>query len=300
MKYVSMGSQKVSAIGLGTWQYGEPGWGWGKELEHSDALRIIHRALELGINFFDTAAVYGGGRSEEILGEALKGRRNEAIVATKVAPPLGPDRVRWAAEQSLRRLGMDNVDLYQLHAPDNGTPIGQTMDALREFIDSGQVRQVGVSNFGLSQWQRAEEALGGPVVSNQVEYHLLQRRYGDNLLPYARQEGRIVIAYSPLAQGLLSGRYGSGNIPQDLRANYGIFSSYNVRRAPAVIELLREIGQHHGATPAQVALAWLLQDPQVIVIPGARSVAQLEANVAAADLELSTEEAQRIEQATRV
>ena len=299
MKYVMMGSQKVSAVGLGTWQFGEPGWGWGRELVQEEALRIVNRALELGINFFDTAAVYGNGRSEEILGELLKGRRQEVVIATKVAPPLGPDRVRLAVERSLSRLGVSTVDLYQLHAPDSGIPIAQTMGAMRELMDAGLVRQAGVSNFGLKQWQRAEAPLGRPVISNQVEYHLLERRQGEVLLPYARQEGRIIIAYSPLAQGLLGGKYGRGNVPGDLRANYGIFSKNNLKRAPGVVDILRDVGQHHGATPAQVALAWLLREPQVMVIPGARSVEQLEANAAAADLELSPEETNRIDRATR-
>ncbi len=298
MKYVTMGAQKVSAIGLGTWQFGEPGWGWGTELAHEEAIRIVHRALELGINFFDTAAVYGNGRSEEILGEALGGRRHEAFIATKVAPPLRPDRVMQAARESLRRLDIESIDLYQLHAPDGSVPLPRTMRAIRRLMDEGQVQQVGVSNFDLNQWQEAEAALGRPVISNQVQYHLLDRR-PRNLLPYAHEEGRIVIAYSPLAQGLLGGKYGPGNVPQDLRANFGIFNDDNLRRAPGVVETLRQVGEHYGVTPAQVALAWLLLDPQVIVIPGARSIAQLEANAAAADLRLTPGDAMRIEEATR-
>ena len=298
MKYVTMGAQKVSAIGLGTWQFGEAGWGWGTELDQKEAIRIVHRALELGINFFDTAAVYGNGRSEEILGEALRGRRHEAIIATKVAPPLRPDRVMRAGRESLRRLDIESIDLYQLHAPDGSVPLARTMRAIRALMDAGQVQQVGVSNFDLNQWQEAEAALGRPIVSNQVQYHLLDR-WARNLLPYAHQEGRIVIAYSPLAQGLLGGKYGPGNVPQDLRANFGIFNDDNLRRAPGVVETLRQVGEHYGVTPAQVALAWLLLDPQVIVIPGARSVAQLEANAAAADLRLTPGDALRIEEATR-
>ena len=298
MKYVMMGTQQVSAIGLGTWQFGEAGWGWGTELDHDEAIRIVHRALELGINFFDTAEVYGNGRSEEILGEALRGRRHEAIIATKVAPPLRPDRVMQAARESLRRLDIESIDLYQLHAPDRGVPLARTMRAIRRLMDDGQVQQVGVSNFDLNQWQEAEAALGSPVVSNQVQYHLLDRR-PRNLLPHAHEEGRIVIAFSPLAQGLLGGKYGPGNVPQDLRANFGIFNDDNLRRAPAVVATLRQVGEHYGVTPAQVALAWLLLDPQVIVIPGARSVAQLEANAAAADLRLTPGDALRIEEATR-
>ena len=298
MKYVTMGAQKVSAIGLGTWQFGEAGWGWGTELDHEEAIRIVHRALELGINFFDTAAVYGNGRSEEILGEALRGRRHEAVIATKVAPPLRPDRVMQAGRDSLRRLDIESIDLYQLHAPDPSVPLPRTMRAIRALMDAGQVQQVGVSNFDLEEWEEAETALGRPIVSNQVQYHLLDR-WARNLLPYAHEEGRIVIAYSPLAQGLLGGKYGPGNVPQDLRANYGVFNQDNLRRAPGVVETLRQVGEHYGVTPAQVALAWLLLDPQVIVIPGARSVAQLEANAAAADLHLTPGDTLRIEEATR-
>ena len=300
MKYLAMGSKQVSVIGLGTWQFGERGWGWGQDYDNREIERIIDRALELGINFFDTAAVYGNGRSEGILGKALRGRRQEAVIATKVAPPLGPDYVKRAAEESLRRLGIEEVDLYQLHAPDSRMPISETMHAMRQLMDAGQVHQVGVSNFGLEQWEEAEAALGRPVISNQVQYHLLERRHGGSLLPYAHDNERIVIAYSPLAQGLLGGKYGPGKVPQDLRANFGIFNMDNLQRAPAVLEVISEVGRHHGATPAQVALAWLLLDRQVMVIPGARSVAQLEANAAAADLQLTPEDAIRIEQATKV
>ncbi len=151
MKYFTMGAQKVSAIGLGTWQFGEAGWGWGTELGHEEAIRIVHRALESGINFFDTAAVYGNGRSEEILGEALEGRRHEAIIATKVAPPLRPDQVIQAGKENLRRLDVESIDLYQLHAPDPSVPLPRTMRAIRALMDAGQVQQVGVSNFDLNQ-----------------------------------------------------------------------------------------------------------------------------------------------------
>ena len=295
-----MGSKQVSTIGLGTWQFGERGWGWGQDFDNREIERIIDRALELGINFFDTAAVYGNGRSEGILGKALQGRREKAVIATKVAPPLGPDQVKRAAEESFKRLRVEEVDLYQLHAPDSRMPISTTMRAVRQLMDAGQVHQVGVSNFSLEQWEEAESALGRPVISNQVQYHLLERRQGRSLLPYAHEQERIVIAYSPLAQGLLGGKYGAGNIPQDLRASFGIFNRDSLNRAPAILEVLSDVGSHYGATPAQVALAWLLLDRQVMVIPGARSVAQLEANAAAADLQLTPGDAMRIEQATRV
>ncbi len=299
MRYAKLGPRDVSVIGLGTWQFGEPGWGWGSELDQQEASRIVKRALELGVNFFDTAAVYGNGRSEEILSEVLGEDRHRVVITTKVAPPLEPGRVKWSAERSLRRLNMTSVELYQLHAPDNNVPLDRTMGALRELMESGQVRQVGVSNFGLSQWRRGEAALGSPLISNQVEYHLLERRHGESVLPHAREQGRVVIAYSPLAQGLLSGKYGQNNVPQDVRAQYGIFNRRSLRRAPDIVEALRRVGSHYDATPAQVALAWLLKDPEVVAIPGARSVAQLEANVAAADLTLSPDELYQLDQVSR-
>ena len=299
MRYIELGPREISVVGLGTWQFGEPGWGWGRELDLQGASRIVERALELGVNFFDTAAVYGNGRSEEILSEVLGEVRHRVVISTKVAPPLEPGRVKWSAQRSLRRLDLDSIELYQLHAPDNNVPLELTMGALRELMDSGQVRQVGVSNFGPLQWRRGEAALGGPLISNQVEYHLLERRYGESVLSHARKEGRGVIAYSPLAQGLLTGKYGRSNVPQDVRAHYGIFNRRSLRRAPAIVDALRDVGGHHDATPAQVALAWLLKDPEIAVIPGARSVEQLEANVAAADLTLSPDELYQLDHVSR-
>ena len=138
MKYLFMGESQVSVVGLGTWQFGEPGWGWGSELDYETAIKIVHRALELGINFFDTAEVYGSGKSEEILGEALEGSREQAFIATKVAPPLRPDRIMRSATDSLSRLKVEAIDLYQLHAPDRNVPLERTMRAIRKLLDEGR------------------------------------------------------------------------------------------------------------------------------------------------------------------
>ena len=137
MKYLMMGETKVSVVGLGTWQFGEVGWGWGSELDYEEAIKIVHRALELGVNFFDTAEVYGNGKSEEILGEALSGAREQAFIATKVAPPLRPDRIMRSANDSLQRLKIETIDLYQLHAPDRNVPLDRTMRAIRKLLDEG-------------------------------------------------------------------------------------------------------------------------------------------------------------------
>ena len=298
MKYLLMGGSQISAGGLGTWQFGEVGWGWGAELDYEEAIKIVHRALELGVNFFDTAEVYGNGKSEEILGEALSGAREQAFIATKVAPPLRPDRIMRSAMDSLQRLKIETIDLYQLHAPDKNVPLDRTMRAIRKLLDEGYIRQVGVSNFNLKQWQQAEEVLGSSIISNQVQYHLLNRQ-ARNLLPYAHETDKIITAFSPLAQGLLSGKYGFDNVPQDLRANFGIFNNDSLRRAPDILKVLNEVAEHHVATPAQVALAWLMLDSQVMVIPGARTIEQLELNAGSSELKLTPGEAMLIEQATR-
>ena len=288
MKYVQLGISQASAIGLGIWQFGSTGWGWGNDFGMSEARRIVHRALDLGINLFDAAELYGGGRSEEILGEALGNRREEALIATKVSPHhLTRMGVRNAARRSLQRLGTDRIDLYQVHFPNPLIPMSWTMRGMRELVDGGLIGQVGVSNFGLGQWQRAETVLGTAVVSNQVRHHLLARKPLNDLLPYARQQGRVIIAYSPLAQGAITGKYRPGNAPRGVRVRNTLFSNGNLRRLEPFLEVLRAVAEAHNATPAQVALAWLIHDPHVIVIPGARSVEQVESNAAAADIVLS-------------
>jgi aryl-alcohol dehydrogenase-like predicted oxidoreductase len=291
VRYVEVGGLRLSAIGLGAWQFGTTGWGWGDEFGVDEAHRIIHRALELGINVIDTAELYSNGYSEQIVGEALKGQRDQAFIATKVSPwhALGGS-VKRAAGRSLTRLDVDALDLYQVHWPNALVPSSWTMAGMRDLQLAGQVRHVGVSNYSLARWRKAEQALGSPVISNQVPYHLLRRNPEQHLLPYAQTNDRLIIAYSPLAQGILSGRYGPGNVPGGARRFNSLFTAENLRRAEPVVNVLREVGEAHSATPAQIALAWLVHQPNVVAIPGAKSVAQLEANAAAADIELSQEE----------
>ena len=291
MRYIFLGEQRVSVIGLGGVQFGSPGWGWDTDFGFAETRQVIHRALDLGVNLIDTAELYSGGYSERVVGEVVGGRRNEVLLATKVSPHhLLRGALRRAAERSLSRLGVETLDLYQVHWPNPLIPAAWTMAAMRDLQQSGRVRQVGVSNYGLAGWRRAEEALGGPIISNQVSFHLLDRSRERELLPYAQANGRVIIAYSPLAQGLLSGRYTADNLPQGIRAVYPLFTPENVRRAQPVIDVVRQVAEAHGATPAQIALAWLVHHPNVIAIPGAKSVAQVEANAAAADILLSDEE----------
>jgi aryl-alcohol dehydrogenase-like predicted oxidoreductase len=291
VRYVNVGGVRLSKVGVGTWQFGAGEWGYGTTYAEEVAPRIVQRSMELGVNLFDTAEMYAFGRSERILGRALAERRGEAFVATKLFPVLPVDPVvGWRAAGSLRRLGMETIDLYQLHWPNPVVPIGTTMAAMGRLVERGLVRHVGVSNFSLAQWQEAETALGRPVLSNQVKYSLIDRRPEHELLPWAQEHDRLIIAYSPLSQGLLSGHYDPDHLPGGVRAGNAAFLPENVRLLAPVLGTLAEVAANHDASRAQVALAWLLRRPNVVVIPGASSVGQAESNAAAADLELTDDE----------
>jgi aryl-alcohol dehydrogenase-like predicted oxidoreductase len=299
VKYVEVRGARVSAIGLGTWQFGSREWGYGKEFADTEAIAITRRALDLGINLVDTAEIYAFGASERTVGRAIEGRRDEAFLATKVFPvvPVAPI-VEQRGRASAARLGVDTIDLYQVHWPNPVVPLGTTMQGMAKLRDEGVVRHIGVSNFSLDKWREAERHLGQPVLSNQVEFSLAVRRPERELLPFAEDEGRLIIAYSPLAQGLLSGRYDGTNTPAGIRAAKPLFLPENIAKAQPLLDALREIASAHGATPSQVALAWVIRRPNVVAIPGASSVAQLESNAAAADLELSDDDDARLTEAS--
>jgi aryl-alcohol dehydrogenase-like predicted oxidoreductase len=299
MRYVEAGGVRLSVVGLGTWQFGSAEWGYGRAFAEGEGVRIVQRALDLGINLIDTAEIYGFGRSERAVGQAIAGRRNEAFIATKLFPvaPFDPV-VRQRARASLRRLGVDRIDLYQVHWPNPVIPPGPLFAALGQLQRDGLVTHIGVSNYALDEWQSAERMLGGPILSNQVEYSLAQRSPEQELLGWATSHDRIIVAYSPLAQGLLSARYSSTNRPGRMRSMRPLFSPENLDIAEDLLGALREIASKHQATPAQVALAWLIRRPHVVVIPGASSVAQLESNVAAADLDLTDDDDHRLTDAS--
>jgi aryl-alcohol dehydrogenase-like predicted oxidoreductase len=296
MRFVEVDGAGVSAIGLGCWQFGSSDWGYGDDYARREAGAIVARALDLGVNLVDTAEAYGYGRSERIVGEAIRGRRDEVFLATKLFPLLPiPPVVQQRARGSARRLGVNAIDLYQVHWPNPVVPNAPTMEGVRRVIDEGIVRHAGVSNFSRARWEDAERRLGRPVISNQVQYSLVQRKPERELLPYAQHDERLIIAYSPLAQGLLSGHYDGTNPPRGwVRRGNVLFLPENIARASELLDTLREVGKNHDATPAQVALAWVIRHPNVVAIPGASSVAQLESNVAAADLELSDDDHDRL------
>ncbi|MFG1655307.1 aldo/keto reductase [Micromonospora chersina] len=309
MRYVPLDTPKpISKIGLGTWQFGSREWGYGPDYEQR-AAQIVRRALDLGVTLFDTAEIYGFGRSERILGAALRplqlgasdaaprpgavgDDRAKVVVASKIFPvlPLAPV-VQQRAVASAARLGVAGIDLYQVHQPNPVVADTTTMRGMRALQDVGLVGEVGVSNYSLRRWRFAEAALGRRVLSNQVRYSMVDRGPEKDLIPYAEQAGRIVIAYSPLGQGFLSGRYDARNPPTGAvrRAN-PYFLPENLERGTELIATLREVADAHDATPSQIALAYLLRHPNVVAIPGASGVEQVERNAAAAEIDLADDE----------
>jgi aryl-alcohol dehydrogenase-like predicted oxidoreductase len=301
MRHVEIDGLRTSVIGLGTWQFGSREWGYGETYAAETAPGLVRRALELGITMLDTAEAYGPGRSERIVAGALAsvepGTRSGLLVATKFLPiaPAEPILARQAAG-SRRRLGVDSIDLYYAHWPNPFVSVRRTMQALRPLVASGAVRRVGVSNYDLGQWQAAERALRVPVVANQVRFSLVSPGPARDLVPHAADHGRLVVAYSPLGQGVLAGAWSAvgAQRTRGLRAGTPLFR--NAARAAGVplAAAVAEIAARHGATAAQVALAWVVHHPNTVAIPGARTIAQLEENVAAADLALADDELARL------
>ncbi|HEX2807624.1 MAG TPA: aldo/keto reductase [Kineosporiaceae bacterium] len=305
MRFVDLDlTRPISVIGLGTWQFGSREWGYGADYDQGEAARIVRRAVELGVTLFDTAEIYGRGRSERILGAALRDAGadpDRVVVATKIFPvlPIAPV-VQQRAVASAERLGVRRIDLYQVHQPNPVVRDDTTMRGMRVLRSIGLVDQVGVSNYSLQRWQAAEAALGSPVLSNQVQYSLAHPQPEADLVPYAERERRLVIAWSPLAQGLLSGRYDEQHRPANgIRSMNPLFLTENLRRATPLIRTLREVADAHEATCSQIALAWLVRHGCVAAIPGASSVEQLERNVAAADLVLKADESTALTEASR-
>ncbi len=300
MRYVEVDGFRSSVIGLGTWQFGSREWGYGEAYATETAPALVRRAIELGITMLDTAEAYGPGRSERIVAVSLADVapevRADLTVATKFLPiaPAEPIVARQVAG-SLRRLGVDSIDLYYAHWPNPLVSVRRTMQALRPLVADGLVRRVGVSNYDLGRWQEAERALRVPVIANQVRFSLGSPGPAADLVPYAAAMGRVVVAYSPLGQGALARAEAvDGDRPRGFRAVNPLFRSSSEARLAPLRAALREIASGHGATPAQVALAWVVGHANTVAIPGARTIAQLEENAAAADLVLAEEEHARL------
>jgi aryl-alcohol dehydrogenase-like predicted oxidoreductase len=301
MRYLDVDtSKRISRIGLGTWQFGATEWGYGQQYSDRVAHAIVRRALELGVTLFDTAEIYAHGRSERILGDALGEDAESVFLATKMFPVVpGAFVVRQRAAASMKRLGVSRLDLYQVHWPNPMVSDGTIMRGMTALQRAGLIGDVGVSNYSLPRWRVAESALGGRVLSNQVSYSLVARAPERELLPFAEAHDRVLIAYSPLAQGLLSGKFDRESRPTDsVRVASPNFYTDNLDRAGDLIGTLREVADAHSATPAQIALAWVIHHPAVAAIPGASSVEQLESNAAAAEIQLSDDEYQALNMAS--
>lgn len=293
----------VSPVGLGAWAWGSKYiWSYGRTHSREDISAAWRRSLELGLNLVDTAEIYGNGRSERIIGELLRERRGEVVIATKYMPVTLTSRaIRRAAEGSLRRLGIKEIDLYQVHFPYPLHSMRATMREMERLVREGKVRYIGVSNFSAAQVESARAALAREdVVSDQVHYNLIHRRPElEGLLEYARKERVGIIAYSPLGQGVLTDKYSPHHRPGGMRRFMPKFSNRSLGRVAPLVEELRRVGASHGRTTSQVALAWLLRDPNVVVIPGAKNAEQAALNAGAAGLVLSAAELESIEGSCR-
>lgn len=284
----------VSRICFGTWQFGGD---WG-EIDRDEAVAAVRTALDLGVTFFDTAQAYGFGKSEALLAEALGHdiRRDDVVVATKGGlRPEGRDAsadwIRSGVEQSLRQLGLEAIDLYQVHWPDPNTPFEETASALAELVEQGKLRHVGVSNFSAGQMEEFGEIL--PVETLQPPYHMFNRDIEDEVLPWCRENDVGVLAYGPLAHGLLSGRFSPGDeLPgDDWRSDSPLFQGEAFERNLETVERLERFATERGHTVAQLAVAWTLAQPGVhVAIAGARRPSHIKGVAPATDIELSDDD----------
>jgi aryl-alcohol dehydrogenase-like predicted oxidoreductase len=295
-----LGSQgpEITVIGYGAWEAG--GADWGPNESEDAVISAMHAALEAGIGWIDTAEVYGRGVSETLVGRAVAGRRDDVLIATKVAPaPEGtgfrPDQVRAACDASLGRLATDHIDLYQLHWPDEtGVPLEDTWDAMARLVEAGKVRHIGVSNFDREQIERCEAIRH--VDSLQPEFSMLALEERD-LIRWCGEAGVGVISYSPLGAGLLTGAIASGTVFDDWRGEQTEGYLADLDRSLAVVERLRPVADRLGITLSQLALAWNVAQPGVTAaIAGSRNPEHVRANAAAGDIVLEETDLAEIEQ----
>jgi aryl-alcohol dehydrogenase-like predicted oxidoreductase len=311
MQTIELGqnSPTLTALGIGTWAWGDQlFWNYGKDYGTQQVQEAFEATLEAGINFFDTAEVYGLGESERLLGRFMKELGRPAQIATKYFPlpwRFTAQSVSEALTESLKRLQVEQVALYQVHMPFSFFMSQETlMNALADEVQRGRIATVGVSNYSADQMREAHgylAARGVPLAVNQVQYSLLSRKIESNgILDTARQLGVKILAYSPLAQGLLTGKYTPEQRvePSGARRLDPRFSQSGLEKIASVVKLLRQIGEKYDRTPAQVALNWLIAQGAV-PIPGAKTAQQAQQNAGALGWSLSSEDVEQLDQATR-
>jgi aryl-alcohol dehydrogenase-like predicted oxidoreductase len=299
---------EITPVGFGAWAIGGSNWefGWGEQ-DDDESVSAIRRALELGVNWIDTAAQYGLGHSEGVVSRAVEGVESRPLIFTKGGQPEGPNRtsyqslrrdsLRRECEGSLERLGVDAIDLYQIHWPIPDDEIEEGWSTLAELKEEGLVRHIGASNFSVEQLERAESI--SPVEALQPPYSLLDREVEAEILPYCEEQGIGVIVYSPMSSGLLTGRMTRERIASlpddDWRRQSARFREPELSRALELVERVKAVAERHGVSPGAVAVAWTLRHPAVHgAIVGFRRPDQVEPIVAAADLELSDDDVAEI------
>jgi myo-inositol catabolism protein IolS len=293
---------QITPILMGTWQAGKKSW---VGIEDQESIQAIRAAVEAGITTIDTAEVYGGGHSEQIVAKAGSDFRDQLVYASKVfANHLKYDQVIAACDRSLSNLNTDYIDLYQIHWPSGSfnnevVPIEETMKALNKLKEDGKIRAIGVSNFSLAQLEAA--ASYGRIDSLQPPYSLFWRKVENDAASYCIEHNISILAYSSLAQGLLTGKFGLDHqfAEGDNRSANTLFQGENYQRAQYVLKQLRPIAQAHNCTLAQLSLAWLIAQPQTNAIAGARNAEQATANAQASQIKLSSSEIQEIDQIGR-
>jgi aryl-alcohol dehydrogenase-like predicted oxidoreductase len=300
---------QLTPVGVGAWAMGGGDWAfsWGHQ-EDKNSIEAIHAALDAGINWVDTAAIYGHGHSEEVVGKAIAGRSNRPYIFTKcgivwdeqrqISRSLKADSVRREAEASLRRLKVDVIDLYQIHWPDPEPDIEEGWQTLAQLKKEGKVRYIGVSNFNVAQMKRAQKI--APITSLQPPYNIVTSDIEREVLPFCREHNIGVIVYSPMKSGLLTGKMTRERIaklpPDDFRPRTVSFKDPLLTRNLGLVEVLRGIGDRHGHTPGEVAIAWTLRDPVVTgAIVGMRSAAQAKEVARSSEFPLSKDEVLEIE-----
>ena len=301
-KQLGSSDLQLTAIGFGAWAIGGGNWqyAWGPQ-EDKESIEAIHSALDAGVNWIDTAAVYGLGHSEEVVGKALKSTNAKPYIFTKCSMTWGADRrivqtmkqIRGEVEGSLRRLGLDIIDLYQIHWPVPDSEIEEGWTTMAELQREGKVRFIGVSNFSVAQMERALKI--APITSLQPPYSMINRSNESEILPFCQKHGIGVINYSPMQSGLLTGSMTKeriANMPQDdFRRNTKQFQEPQISRNLDLVELLRSIGKRHDVEPGVVAIAWTLHNPAVTgAIVGGRSATQVDGILPAATFRLSEDE----------